>query len=65
MGELARILRPVLLAGLLGIPAVAAQYGVWGGRLIVQNDPPLTELSVAARLRFGTQRPDRRYGLGA
>jgi hypothetical protein len=54
MGELTtRILRPVLLAGLLGIPAVAAQYGVWGGRLIVQNDPPTTEL-VVARLRFGT-----------
>ena len=54
MGELTtRILRPVLLAGLLGMPAVAAQYGVWGGRLIVQNNPPETEL-VVARLRFGT-----------
>jgi hypothetical protein len=46
---------PVVLACVLcgSALAAAAQFGVWGGRLITQNDPPPTEL-VVARLRFGT-----------
>ena len=47
-----RMLVPVLLLSLLCGTALAAQFGVWGGRLIVQNNPPSTEL-VVARLRYG------------
>ena len=49
----ARMLMPVVIAGLIcGSALAATQYGVWGGRLIVQNDPPPTEL-VVVRLRYG------------
>ena len=42
-----------LIALLSGSALAAAQFGFWGGRAIVQNDPPDTEL-VVARLRFNT-----------
>jgi hypothetical protein len=49
----ARMLMPILLAGLVcGSALASAQFGVWGGRLIVQNNPPPTEL-IVARLRYG------------
>ena len=44
---------PLILVSLVCGSAMAAQFGVWGGRAIMQNDPPPTEL-VVARLRFGT-----------
>jgi len=40
------------MAVVCGSGLAAAQYGVWGGRLIVQNNPPKTEL-VVVRLRYG------------
>jgi hypothetical protein len=49
----ARMLLPILLAGLIcGSALASGQFGVWGGRLIVQNNPPPTEL-IVARLRYG------------
>jgi hypothetical protein len=47
-------LAAILLAMLLGSSWAAAQtFGVWGGRVITQNNPPPTEL-VVARLNFGS-----------
>jgi hypothetical protein len=54
MSKPRRAVLVAVLAGLLcGSALAAVQFGVWGGRMIVQNDPPPTEL-VVARLRFGT-----------
>jgi hypothetical protein len=53
MTRLERGLPLALLFLLSGTALGVAQFGFWGGRAVMQNDPPPTEL-VVARLKFGT-----------